>query len=574
MTKTLVLYSLRCQKSENRFLYNLKYFIDNGGIIDNKNIDYLIIVNSDEKPKIDLPKKVKLLLKPNFGHGWGGWYEGLETVNKDNYKYFCFINDTIIGPFINNLMSRNWINLLKSFISDSTKLVTNNIKVLFKDKNLVVKINTDFMFFSREVLDLFVIKKFFSGNYPYRKIHRKLTNILLNKNINIASIDQLTVNNYLNLINYNNNDEIKKNNILSMVFLNLKNEKNFNNFKNDNIFINNLKNLNIDKKINTIAKQCFQKYNIYPISFSFFNDELPKIKKKEKKYGHCIPGDRKTYIFNNQTDYFNDYQNSIFGLTKKKKGWDCNRHLEIMFNNCIPIFENINKCPKYTMIHYPKEMLNEILKNKERIMNNINLQHICINLLRDHFIKNLTNESIINYIFDITKNKIENINRILFIDSSLAFIRDDYLSVMILNGLKLKFKNKVDVVFPYYKNYKDEKINYNNGYGKGFSFTNLLEQNWKSEIEKNPIIIKKDTKSIGGKKIEIDSKKLKSLEEYIFTKNYDFIFYGNIRRCVFLYDKLNEIYKNKIFIIDGEDSIRINKKYKGSNYFKREIYFK
>ena len=134
MNKTLVLYSLRNQEEENRFLDNLKFFINNGGVIDSPEIDYILIVNSKEKPNIDLPKKVKLLLKPNFGHGWGGWKEGLDTVNINDYNYFCLIKDLVIGPFLNNNMNKNWINYLKNLIDDETKLIGYTMSIT-KSKN-------------------------------------------------------------------------------------------------------------------------------------------------------------------------------------------------------------------------------------------------------------------------------------------------------------------------------------------------------------------------------------------------------------------------------------------------------
>lgn len=260
MTKTLVLYSLRCQKSENRFLYNLKYFIDNGGIIDNKNIDYLIIVNSDEKPKIDLPKKVKLLLKPNFGHGWGGWYEGLQTVNIKDYEYFCVIKDIFIGPFMYEWMDKNWITYLKNLITERTQLITNNIPISITRKTIVPRVNAGFMFFTNKVLNLLIDNNFFTDKCPFRKKDKILCKILLKKEkINIKALDQININiDYVNLRKINLKDkkfeniikfinEYKNDNIYSMIFVNIRNNKRFKNLKDKIDNINNIK-----KKINEI----------------------------------------------------------------------------------------------------------------------------------------------------------------------------------------------------------------------------------------------------------------------------------------------------------------------------------
>jgi len=50
----------------------------------------------------------------------------------------------------------------------------------------------------------------------------------------------------------------------------------------------------------------------------------------------------------------------MFAITKKKAGWDCARHYEIIFNHCLPIFENIESCPKNIMTLLPKNLLFEI----------------------------------------------------------------------------------------------------------------------------------------------------------------------------------------------------------------------
>ena len=43
----------------------------------------------------------------------------------------------------------------------------------------------------------------------------------------------------------------------------------------------------------------------------------------------------------------------------KKAGWDCLRHYEILANNCIPYFTDLEECPDRTLINLPKELLLE-----------------------------------------------------------------------------------------------------------------------------------------------------------------------------------------------------------------------
>ena len=87
---------------------------------------------------------------------------------------------------------------------------------------------------------------------------------------------------------------------------------------------------------------------IKPISFA-----IPKSKiLKEIDYNPknilapLIPGKLNTYIYDNENSYYEMYKKSIFALTYKKAGWDCLRHYEILMNGCIPLFLDIENCPK------------------------------------------------------------------------------------------------------------------------------------------------------------------------------------------------------------------------------------
>ncbi len=67
--------------------------------------------------------------------------------------------------------------------------------------------------------------------------------------------------------------------------------------------------------------------------------------------------DPRTYIYNDEEAYYQDYRRSLFGRTSRKCGWDCLRHYEIMAANTIPYFENIEECPDTIMQNLPKREL-------------------------------------------------------------------------------------------------------------------------------------------------------------------------------------------------------------------------
>ena len=83
------------------------------------------------------------------------------------------------------------------------------------------------------------------------------------------------------------------------------------------------------------------------------------MEKKDKIISSLIPGVLATYIYTNETDYYAEYERSLFAVTKCKGGWDCMRHYEILANGCVPYFEDIERCPQKTMVLFPRELLLE-----------------------------------------------------------------------------------------------------------------------------------------------------------------------------------------------------------------------
>ncbi|MFM1755248.1 MAG: hypothetical protein RL621_132 [Bacteroidota bacterium] len=107
----------------------------------------------------------------------------------------------------------------------------------------------------------------------------------------------------------------------------------------------------------------FEQYfgNVIAIGFAFPTKKLKFGEKKTQFMSQSIPGNPRTYVFDNEQDYYADYQKSQFGITKAKAGWDCLRHYEIMGNGCMPLFENIHECPRHIMMHVPKALLTKIM---------------------------------------------------------------------------------------------------------------------------------------------------------------------------------------------------------------------
>jgi len=113
----------------------------------------------------------------------------------------------------------------------------------------------------------------------------------------------------------------------------------------------------------------YNQRNMFPINFAIPTSKVNFNVNKTKDAAYITPLDKSTYIYKNEKDYYNDYNQARFGVTVKKAGWDCLRHYEILGNGCIPVFFNIDSCPDLTMKYFPKEECKAILKdiaNKEK----------------------------------------------------------------------------------------------------------------------------------------------------------------------------------------------------------------
>jgi len=118
---------------------------------------------------------------------------------------------------------------------------------------------------------------------------------------------------------------------------------------------------------------------------------------KTQDYGKIIPG-QGGYIFNDEQEYYNDYNKSYFGVTMKKAGWDCMRHYEILGNNCIPYFVDLENCPKNTLTNLPKELLIEA----RELIENFN-ENKYFDILNELFIftkNNLTTEKLAKHVLN------------------------------------------------------------------------------------------------------------------------------------------------------------------------------
>ena len=301
---------------------------------------------------------------------------------------------------------------------------------------------------------------------------------------------------------------------------------------------------------------------IYPISFSIPKCKIvKKVPNKTKWFGNCIPGDVSTYIFNNERDYYNDYSSSVFGHTKCKGGWDCMRHYEILASGSIPDFRDLYNCPKEILTSLPKDLIFRAMQElgphiKEPFEKHIEKINSYTEELLEYTRNNCTTEKAALYILEKSNNM--DAKSILFLSGQL---KPDYLRCTTLHGFKELFeKNCHD--YPHISHlYTDYSEDINNLYGKGISYSCLLDPIKYRDYDKDDTII-----------------------EDITNQKYDIIIYGQVYRGMPYWDLVKEKYpSNKIIFLCGEDINWIDgkcgdslscKEY--SNYghlFIRELYF-
>jgi len=299
----------------------------------------------------------------------------------------------------------------------------------------------------------------------------------------------------------------------------------------------------------------------YPINFSIHSSKIcdPNTLHKTKLLANIIPGDATTYIFDNETDYYHDYNISYFGLTCKKGGWDCLRHYEILACGCIPLFKDLENCPVNILPFFPKKIILEtnrlywdILSRCDdpmKMAKDMNLMDNYIRPLVEYTRKYLTNDKIAKYILDITQHS--HVKKILFLSENT---NTDYLRCNTLTGFKDLFGHECHD-FPkvrhIYNNYSTQVVN--ELYGKGFSYSRTLDVDKRCEFYDE------------------------SLEEDIKNKKYDLIIYGSLHRGFPYWEFIKKMYDRKdIILLCGEDTHHCNwpdHVYYGFTTFVRELYF-
>jgi len=161
-----------------------------------------------------------------------------------------------------------------------------------------------------------------------------------------------------------------------------------------------------------------------------------KCEDKSSLFSPMVPGNKSTYVYNSELSYQLQYAQSYYGLTKRKSGWDCLRHYEILGSGAVPYFEGIEKLlatPK-VMYAFPKKLVSEaMMLGKGKNISNIDKQAYCN--IRDKLVEytktNLTTSALAGYVVRHLKAIGVDEPRILFVSTDGV----EYQSGFLYHGL-------------------------------------------------------------------------------------------------------------------------------------------
>lgn len=270
---------------------------------------------------------------------------------------------------------------------------------------------------------------------------------------------------------------------------------------------------------------------VYPISFSIPSCKIvDTIPPKTRLLAHIIPGDTRTYIYDNESDYYQGYRESWFALTCKKAGWDCMRHYEIIANGCIPLFLDLHQCPPCTLTTLPKELILQSNLLYFQILDSgltpeyekqcINIINNLLRIARDK----MTCIATAKYVLDTIKQT--NCNNILYLSGNTD---PDYLRCMTLIGFKQLLGSQCHDYPRIPHIYTDWTIN-KTLWGRGMTYS----QNVNPELR--------------------DNEKDDTIIEDIIAHKYDVIVFGSGHRGVPFADIVQQYYKSdEIIVLCGED---------------------
>lgn len=298
---------------------------------------------------------------------------------------------------------------------------------------------------------------------------------------------------------------------------------------------------------------------LFPISFcipeQLILDAPPQ---KHQAVGQGISRGSRKYRFGpgEQSAYYEEYRRSYFGLTYRKGGWDCMRHLEIMANGGLPFFPGIDDCPRYTMVHYPKQMIADLYRDyaKAVTIDGFELQFdpqlltawpgeydAQVQTILDHTREHLSTRALARYVLD--KSGHGQAKTALFVSNGR---KPDYLCDLLFHGLRETLgAGCIDANKNWWVYDSADPDRVGQLYGNGFTYTRHLPD------------------------IDVDRSEIKAK---VAKRLFDVVVFGSVGRYHDLLPLVRRHYdREEVILIDGADSSRLIGWSKHDNVPKRNL---
>eukprot|EP00667_Euglena_gracilis_P009975 EG_transcript_10142 len=222
---------------------------------------------------------------------------------------------------------------------------------------------------------------------------------------------------------------------------------------------------------------------VYPISFCYPRDVALYYHRRfwhqnktrlvaEGLYGKSVR--RKDYFTADEGAYLAQYAGAHYVRTKKKAGWDCWRHLEIIVAGAVPVMQNASAIDPLTMFHYPKECFASFAALAEQgVPPSAELRAS----LWAYFLDHLTCDQMIHFAM-AAAGYTPCRGKVLFLDGVVAR-QSDYMSTSVLIGLRSVLGPLVEVWREpryLYSNWQGDphKLLYGNGLGYAMAIDGAL----------------------------------------------------------------------------------------------------
>jgi hypothetical protein len=186
------------------------------------------------------------------------------------------------------------------------------------------------------------------------------------------------------------------------------------------------------------------------------------------------------YSFTDEEAYRATYADAIWGVTHRKAGWDCFRHMEILGAGATPLMLDAARIPRFAMTHYPKTALARLSEYQQKEPGAIP-DLATRQALRDYASTYLTSKAMARYLLHAAG--IGDADSVLFVDQVLPH-QVDYQSVLTLVGLKQLMGRRCHVLHPVGYIYTDTKVATTDLFGRGFGFTRTLDREVESDTER------------------------------------------------------------------------------------------